>query len=76
MPFVMPQICDTGLPELRNQTDQNVFLQIKGTVEKDLRHLFITGMWKRKLEATNFCGSGSGKKVPLPLWPFISNIKT
>ena len=28
------------------------------------------------VEAANFRESGSGKRIPLPLWPFISNVKT
>ena len=28
--------------------------------------VLVTGMWKPKLEAANFRGSGSCKRVPLP----------
>ena len=40
-------------------------------------------MWKRKLEVEaakrqifEEAEAGSGKRVPLPLWPFISNVKS
>ena len=42
------------LPMVRSQTDKNVFLQIKGIVEKDLGHLFITSSSSHFFNKTNF----------------------
>ena len=43
-----------------------------------LRLALQPGMWKRKRWTRQaFVGAeaGSGKRIPLPLWPFISNFK-
>ena len=34
-----------------------------------------TGMWKRKRQIFVETEAGSSKRVPLPLWPFLSNVE-
>ena len=37
-------------------------------------HILFHTSTPRNVEVANFCGSGSGGRVLLPVWPFVSNL--
>ena len=62
--------------------DEELNERLKTTITQHLQSLetvFEPGMWKskrQKLQIFVEAEAGIGKRVPLPLWPLISNVKS